>query len=77
MGGWRQDEIASDSPVLAFLRVFAKLRSMNPRFTITHAMTQGLAQIEWARGFLDVAQLSRYFLENLRQVCDILCHTEA
>jgi hypothetical protein len=36
MGGWRQDDIASDSPILAFLRVLAKLRSMNPRFTITY-----------------------------------------
>jgi len=26
---------------------------MNPRFIITHAMTQGLARIERARGFLE------------------------
>ena len=31
---------------------------MNPRFTITNAMTQGLARIERVRGFLEAAQLS-------------------
>ncbi len=38
---------------------------MNPRFTITHPMTQGLAQIERARGFLEAAQLSGSVSDNL------------
>jgi cell filamentation protein, protein adenylyltransferase len=40
---------------------------MNPRFTITHAMTQGLAQIERARGFLEAAQLSESWIRQMNE----------
>ncbi len=38
---------------------------MNPHFTITHAMTQGLACIERARGFLEAAQLSERWIAEM------------
>jgi len=40
---------------------------MNPRFTITYAMTQGLAQIERARGFLEAAQLSEKWVRQMSE----------
>lgn len=40
---------------------------MNPRFTITHAMTQSLARIERARGFLEAAQLSPAWLRRMSE----------
>ena len=40
---------------------------MNPRFTITHAMTQGLARIERARGFLEAAQLSEAWVRQMSE----------
>ena len=40
---------------------------MNPRFTITHAMTQRLAQIERARGFLEAAQLSDRWVRQMSE----------
>ena len=40
---------------------------MNPRFTITHAMTQGLARIERARGFLEAAQLSENWVRQMSE----------
>ncbi|HSN78514.1 MAG TPA: Fic family protein, partial [Anaerolineae bacterium] len=40
---------------------------MNPRFTITHPMTQGLARIERARGFLEAAQLSESWLRRMSE----------
>jgi len=40
---------------------------MNPRFTITHTITQGLAQIERARGFLEAAQLSADWLRQMSE----------
>lgn len=40
---------------------------MNPRFTITHAMTQGLARIERARGFLEAAQLSESWVRQMSE----------
>jgi Fic family protein len=40
---------------------------MNPRFTITHAMTLGLAQIERARGFLEAAQLSESWVRQMSE----------
>ena len=38
---------------------------MNPRFTITHAITQGLSRIERARGFLEAAQLSDNWVRQM------------
>jgi Fic family protein len=40
---------------------------MNPRFTITHAMTQGLARIERARGFLEAARLSESWVRQMSE----------
>ena len=40
---------------------------MKPHFTITHAMTQGLAQIERARGFLEAAQLSEKWVRQMSE----------
>lgn len=40
---------------------------MNPRFTITHAMTLALAQIERARGFLEAAQLSESWVRQMSE----------
>lgn len=40
---------------------------MNPRFTITHPMTQGLARIERARGFLEAAQLSEGWVRQMSE----------
>lgn len=40
---------------------------MNPRFIITHAMTQGLARIERARGFLEAAQLSEGWVRQMSE----------
>ena len=40
---------------------------MNPRFMITHKMTQGLAQIERARGFLEAAQLSEKWVRQMTE----------
>jgi Fic family protein len=40
---------------------------MNPHFTITHPMTQGLAQIERARGFLEAAQLSEKWVRQMSE----------
>ena len=40
---------------------------MNPRFTITHPMTQGLARIERARGFLEAAQLSESWVRQMSE----------
>ena len=40
---------------------------MNPRFTITNAMTQGLARIERARGFLEAAQLSESWVRQMSE----------
>lgn len=40
---------------------------MNPRFTITHLITQGLAQIERVRGFLEAAQLSERWLRQMSE----------
>ena len=40
---------------------------MKPRFTITYAMTQGLAQIERARGFLEAAQLSEKWVRQMSE----------
>ena len=40
---------------------------MKPHFTITHAMTQGLAQIERARGFLEAAQLSEKWVGHMSE----------
>ena len=38
---------------------------MNPRFTITHTMTQDLTRIERARGFLEAAQLSENWVHQM------------
>lgn len=38
---------------------------MKPRFTITHSINQGIAQIERARGFLEAAQLSENWLRQM------------
>ncbi len=40
---------------------------MKPHFTITYAMTQGLAQIERARGFLEAAQLSEKWVRQMSE----------
>lgn len=40
---------------------------MNPHFTITNAITQSLAQIERARGFLEAAQLSENWVRQMSQ----------
>jgi Fic family protein len=40
---------------------------MNPRFTITYAMTLALAQIERARGFLEAAQLSESWVHQMSE----------
>ena len=40
---------------------------MNPRFTITHSITQGLARIERARGFLEAAQLSEDWVRQMSE----------
>ena len=40
---------------------------MNPHFTITNAMTQGLARIERARGFLEAAQLSESWVRQMSE----------
>ncbi|MEM7536824.1 MAG: Fic family protein [Chloroflexota bacterium] len=40
---------------------------MNPKFTITNTMTQGLAQIERARGFLEAAQLSESWVHQMSE----------
>lgn len=40
---------------------------MNPRFAITHSITQGLALIERARGFLDAAQLSEDWVRRMSE----------
>ena len=38
---------------------------MNPRFTITYTITQGLSRIERARGFLEAAQLSDNWVRQM------------
>ncbi len=38
---------------------------MQIRFTITHPINQGIAQIERARGFLEAAQLSAHWIEEM------------
>ena len=40
---------------------------MNPRFTITNAIAQGLARIERARGFLEAAQLSEGWVRQMSE----------
>lgn len=40
---------------------------MTPRFTITHPITQGLARIERARGFLEAAQLSDNWVRQMSE----------
>lgn len=40
---------------------------MNPQFTITNAMTQNLARIERARGFLEAAQLSENWVRQMSE----------
>jgi hypothetical protein len=40
---------------------------MNPRFTITHSVTQGLARIERVRGFLEAAQLSEDWVRQMSE----------
>lgn len=40
---------------------------MNPRFTITNAITAGLARIDRARGFLDAAVLSDAWLRQMSE----------
>jgi Fic family protein len=40
---------------------------MNPRFTITHSITQGMARIERARGFLEAAQLSEDWVRQMSE----------
>ena len=40
---------------------------MNPHFTITNAMTQNLALIERARGFLEAAQLSEQWVRQMSE----------
>lgn len=40
---------------------------MNPQFTITNAITQALALIERARGFLEAAQLSESWVRQMSQ----------
>jgi Fic family protein len=40
---------------------------MNPRFAITHSITQGLALIERARGFLEAAQLSEDWVRRMSE----------
>jgi hypothetical protein len=40
---------------------------MNPHFTITNTMTNGLAQIERARGFLEAAQLSAAWIRRMSE----------
>ena len=40
---------------------------MNPRFTITNAIAQGLARIERARGFLEAAQLSEGWIRQMSE----------
>ena len=40
---------------------------MNPRFTITNSMTQALSQIERARGFLEAAQLSDRWVQEMSE----------
>lgn len=38
---------------------------MNPQFTTTHAITHNLARIERARGFLEAAQLSENWVQQM------------
>ena len=38
---------------------------MNPHFSITHTITQGLSRIERARGFLEAAQLSDNWVRQM------------
>ena len=38
---------------------------MNPHFTITHTIAQGLSRIERARGFLEAAQLSDNWVRQM------------
>ena len=40
---------------------------MNPHFTITYAIAQGIAQIERARGFLEAAQLSESWVRQMSE----------
>lgn len=40
---------------------------MNPHFTITNVMTNGLAHIERARGFLEAAQLSDAWIRRMSE----------
>ena len=40
---------------------------MNPRFTTTHSITNGLARIERARGFLEAAQLSEAWVRQMSE----------
>ncbi len=40
---------------------------MNPRFTISHAITGGLARIERARGFLEAARLSENWVRRMSE----------
>lgn len=40
---------------------------MNPRFTISHAITGGLARIERARGFLEAARLSENWVRQMSE----------
>ena len=42
-------------------------RGMNPRFTITNAIAQGLARIKRARGFLEAAQLSEGWVRQMSE----------
>ena len=41
------------------------MNSFSPKFTITNRMTAAITQIERARGFLDAAQLSHDWLEDM------------
>jgi len=45
---------------------------MNPRFTITHAITQDLTRIERARGFLEAAQLSEKWVHQMGERAQLL-----
>ena len=40
---------------------------MKPRFTITHTITQGLARVERARGFLEASQLSESWVRQMSE----------
>ncbi len=40
---------------------------MNPRFTITHTIAQGLSRIERARGFLEAARLSADWVRQMSE----------